>query len=229
MPATSFTRHAWARVIDRLSLAPAEVAALLDYDLAVPIGSRGGTRHRLFYSAPDQQCFVAVQDEQNAAILTVLPIDFHESCAWPVSQTAQREAESLLRERPESTADSRNLHDGDTARVFRVGCYFRDGQGTLRPAHLGTLPADPFSYEVNRLLEDDAALDEIQSRALEKRRLGEVVLKAFVRLGRRGPVTMIDLQRYSDRVAALEGLPATDGVESEAESTVPQRAGSQVS
>ena len=71
MPATSFTRHAWARVIDRLSLAPPEVAALLDYELAVPIGSRGGTRHRLFYSAPDRQCFVAVQDEQNGAAVYV--------------------------------------------------------------------------------------------------------------------------------------------------------------
>lgn len=219
MPATSFTRHAWARVIDRLSLAPPEVAALLDYELAVPIGSRGGTRHRLFYSAPDRQCFVAVQDEQNGAVLTVLPIDYHESCAWPVSQTAQREAEGLLRERPPVAHDDRESHDGDTATVFRFGCYFRDGQGTLRPAHLGTLPAEPFAHQVNRLLEDDSALDEIQRRASDKRRLGEVVLKAFVRLGRRGAVTMIDLQRYTERIVALEGSPATDDVEPVTESS----------
>lgn len=201
MPATSFTRHAWARVLDRLSLAPAEVATLLDYELAVPIGSRGRTCHRLFYSAPDRQCFVAVQDEENGAVLTVLPIDYHASCAWPVSDKAQKEAEVLLRERSVPAPDE---HDSDTASVFRVGCYFRDGQGNVRPAHLGTIPAERFSYQVNQLLEDDAALDEIQRRASDKRRLGEVVMKAFVRLGRRGVVTMIDLRRYSDQPVSFD-------------------------
>ncbi len=210
MAATSFTRHAWARVLDRLSLAPAEVAALLDYDLAVPIGSRGRTAHRLFFSAPDRQCFVAVQDEENGAVLTVLPIDYHETCAWPVSQKAQKQAETLLRERPVSQDDGHDSHDGDAASVFRVGCYFRDGQGTVRPAHLGTLPAERFSSQVNRLLEDDAALDEIQRRASAKRRLGEVVVKAFVRLGRRGAVTMIDLRPYSDEAASFDALMPTD-------------------
>ena len=221
MPATSFTRHAWSRVIDRLSLAPSEVAALLDYDLAVPIGSRGGRLHRLFYSAPDRQCFVAIQDEENAAILTVLPIDYHESCAWPVSPTAQREAEGLLRERPVPAADGIDSLDGDAASVFRVGCYFRDGQGTVRPAYLGTLPAEQFSREVNRLLEDDSALDEIQRRASDKRRMGEVVLKAFVRLGRRGPVTMIDFRRYADHVAAFDVTVEVDRVETSAKSAIP--------
>lgn len=210
MAATSFTRHAWARVLDRLSLAPAEVAALLDYDLAVPIGSRGRTSHRLFFSAPDHQCFVAVQDEENGAVLTVLPIDYHETCAWPVSEKAQQQAEALWRERQVPESDPGEGQGGETASVFRVGCYFRDGQGTVRPAHLGTIPAEPFSLQVNRLLEDDSALDEIQTRASAKRRLGEVVVKAFVRLGRRGVVTMIDLRRYSDDAASYDALMPSD-------------------
>ena len=91
----------------------------------------------------------------------------------------------------------------------------------MRPAYLGTLPAEQFSREVNRLLEDDSALDEIRRRASDKRRMGEVVLKAFVRLGRRGPVTMIDLRRYADHVAAFDVTVEVDRVETSAKSAIP--------
>ena len=202
MASASFTRHAWARVLDRLSLSPAEVAALLDYDLAVPVGSRGRTVHRLFFSPPDRQCFVAVQDAENAAVLTVLPLDFHETCAWPVATSAQKEAEERLRNRPPLSA-AEELGPGlDTPSVFRVGCYFRDGQGMLRPAHLWSIPAQPFEHQVNRLLESDVTLDEVQRRVSTKQRLGEALVKVFVRLGKRGPVTMIDLRDYSDALAS---------------------------
>ena len=144
MAATSFTRHASARVLDRLSLSPAEVAALLDYDLAIPVGGR--TVHRLFFSPPDKQCFVAVQDVENAAVLTVLPLDIHESCAWPVSAAAQEEAKERLRNRSALSAEDELASGSDLPSVFRVCCYFKDGQGTFRPAHLGSIQAQPFEH-----------------------------------------------------------------------------------
>ena len=201
MAATSFTRHAWARVLDRLSLSPAEVAALLDYDLAIPVGSRGRTVHRLFFSPPGKQCFVAVQDVENAAVLTVLQLDFHESCVWPVSVAAPKEAKERLRNRPALSGEDELTQGLDLPSVFRVGCYFRDGQGTLRPVHLGSIPAQPFEHQVNRLLESDVTLDEVQRRISTKRRLGEALVNVHVRLGMRGPVTMIDLREYPDAAA----------------------------
>ena len=201
MAATSFTRHAWARVLDRLSLSPAEVAALLDYDLAIPVGSRGRTVHRLFFSPPGKQCFVAVQDVENAAVLTVLQLDFHESCVWPVSVAAPKEAKERLRNRPALSGEDELTQGLDLPSVFRVGCYFRDGQGTLQPVHLGSIPAQPFEHQVNRLLESDVTLDEVQRRISTKRRLGEALVNVYVRLGMRGPVTMIDLREYPDAAA----------------------------
>ena len=202
MAAASFTRHAWARVLDRLSLSPAEVAALLDYDLAIPVGSRGGSVHRLFFSPPDNQCFVAVQDGENGAVLTVLPLDYHESCAWPVSAAAQAEAKERLRNRPALSEEEDLTRSSGQPSVFRVGCYFRDGQGMLRPVHLGSIPAHPFEHLVNRLLESDVTLDDVQRRISTKRRLGEVLVKVYVRLGKRGPVTMLDLREYPDAAAS---------------------------
>jgi hypothetical protein len=200
MASTSFTRHAWARVLDRLSLSPADVAALLDYDLAVPVGTRGRAVHRLFYSPPDQQCFVAVQDQEDAAVLTVLPLDYHEKCAWPVSESAQKDAEERLRTRPPLESDDAAIDGTSVPSVFRVGCYLRDGQGTLRPVNLGSIPAEPFDHEVHRLLESDVTLDELERRVSNKSRLGEVLVKVFVRLGKRGPVTMIDLRVHPEAV-----------------------------
>ena len=190
MPPTSFTRHAWMRVLERLSLSPAEVAVLLDGGLSVPVGVRGHAVHQLFFSPPDTQCFVAVQDSENGAVITVLPLDYHESCAWPVALGAQQEAEALSS--PLSSTGS--LHfEVPRASVLRAGCYFTNGQGGLRSANLGSIPADPLAHQVSLLLEDDRTIDELQHRVEAKRRLGEVLVRLFVRLGRQGPVTLIAL------------------------------------
>ena len=178
------------RVLERLSLSPAEVAALLDCGLTVPVGVRGSAVHHLFFSPPDAQCFVAVQDDENGDVITVLPLDYHESCAWPLAPSAQEQAAALtspLSSRRESTAEI------PPARVFRVGCYFTSGQGGLRSANLGSIPAEPFNHQVSRLLEDDRAIDELQHRVETKSRLGEVLVRVFVRLGRHDPVTLLTL------------------------------------
>jgi hypothetical protein len=80
-----------------LSLSPGEVADLLDWDLAVNIGVESGSCrvHRLFFSAPDGMCFVAIQDDENGAVVTVLPVDFHENTSWQVSEAAQEAARTL--------------------------------------------------------------------------------------------------------------------------------------
>lgn len=127
MPQTSYSRHAWSRVLSRLSLTPAEVAALLDYDLAVSVGVRGRKVHRLFFSPPDRQCFVAVQDQDMGVVVTVLPLDYHASCAWEVSRDTQDHAERLTRSRPTSSSERAAWQDGGAPSVFRVGCYVTSG------------------------------------------------------------------------------------------------------
>ena len=205
MPPTSFTRHAWMRVLERLSLSPAEVAVLLDGGLTVPVGARGPIVHQLFFSPPDAQCFVAVQDSQNGAVITVLPLDYHESCAWPVALGAQRKAEKL--NSPLSSTGAPQP-ESPRASVFRAGCYFTTGQGGLRSANLGSIPAEPFTHEVSLLLEDDRAIDDLQHRVESRRRLGEVLVRLYVRLGRQDPVTLITLSAPAP--TALIPVPAAD-------------------
>lgn len=94
---TSFSKHGWHRVRDRLSLGPRAVADLLDWDLAVDIGVEPGANivHRLFFSAPDNMCFVAIQNRVAWVVITVLPVDFYESRGWCVSLDARKAARRL--------------------------------------------------------------------------------------------------------------------------------------
>ena len=198
---TSYSRHAWSRVLSRLSLTPSEVAALLDYDLAVSVGVRGRKVHRLFFSPPDEQCFVAIQDQHMGVVVTVLPLDFHESCAWAVSRDTQDHAESLIRNRPDSSREEAAPRDGTAPSVLRAGCYFTSGQGGLRYQNLGSVSAEVCDHDVALLLEDDAVLDDLRQRIHTRCRLGEVLVEVFVRLGKNGSVTRISVDRQRSSVA----------------------------
>ena len=206
MPQTSYSRHAWSRVLSRLSLTPAEVAALLDYDLAVSVGVRGRKVHRLFFSPPDRQCFVAVQDQDMGVVVTVLPLDYHASCAWEISRDTQDHAERLTRSRPTSSSERAAWQDGGAPSVFRVGCYVTSGQGGLRYQNLGSVSADQFEHDVALLLEDDVTLDDLRRRIDARCRLGEVAVEVFVRLGRNGTVTRINVDQPRSGVIARNGI-----------------------
>jgi hypothetical protein len=91
----TFTKHAFSRVRDRLNLRKRHVAYILDNDLCIPIGIEEGSSrvHRLFFSKKDGCCFVAVQDESNGEVVTILPVDYHKR--WQVSLQATEDAKKL--------------------------------------------------------------------------------------------------------------------------------------
>jgi hypothetical protein len=195
---TSYTRHAWSRVLERLSLGPAEVADLLDWSLAVDIGVEPGTNrvHRLFFSAPDGVCFVAVQDQKYGAVVTLLPVDFHEKIAWQVSLSAQETARGLAApgQCPAPRIDAVPAVAPSAAaspRVFRVGAYVWTTTGLLRAVNLGSWPRQPYDDQVAKLLEDDAFFRVLDERLAAKGVEDQEVDTFFVRLGQDGPVARL--------------------------------------
>jgi hypothetical protein len=76
------------------------------------------------------------------------------------------------------------------------------GQGGLRYQNLGSVSADAFEHDVALLLEDDVTLDDLRRRIDARCRLGEVAVEVFVRLGRNGPVTRINVDQPRSGVAA---------------------------
>jgi len=193
---TSYTRHAWTRVLGRLSLSPAEVADLLDWNLCVDIGVEGGSRrvHRLFFSVPDNMCFVAVQDEGYGAVITVLPIDFHENIAWQVGLSAQEAARALAegQVRPHVAVFETPKTPADTGpQVFKIGAYLRTPTGSVKGVNLGSWPCRRYDNRVENLLEDDEFFKALSEKLTAKGAHLDEVETFFVRLGHQGSVTRI--------------------------------------
>jgi hypothetical protein len=211
-------------VLGRLSLSPAEVADLLDWNLAVDIGIESGTNrvHRLFFSAPDGVCFVAVQDQLNGAVVTVLPVDFHENIAWQVSLSAEGTARELASpgefpapkepDPPPAGSPLRHLalprpflsrldavptvalSNAAGPLVFRLGVYLWTPTGLARAVNLGSWPCRPYDGQVASLLEDEEFLCALDERLATKGVEDHEVDTFFVRLGQRGPITCISRQ-----------------------------------
>lgn len=85
---TTFTTHAFQRVDERLHMSPKEIARLLDSGQYTPVGFalRSSKKHLLFYSPEDNECFVAVRDEKNLEVVTILP--YHYDCHCRISPEA---------------------------------------------------------------------------------------------------------------------------------------------
>ena len=77
----SFSRHAFCRVTERLSMTHEDLASIINHELTVNIGHEKGNNrdHKLFFSSKDKMCFVAIQDRKTGTVVTILPIDYHNN------------------------------------------------------------------------------------------------------------------------------------------------------
>lgn len=193
----SFTCHAYSRVLSRLSLSPSEVADLLDYDLAVNVGIECGTSrvHRLFFSTPDRMCFVAVQDESTGEVVTILPIDYHETIGWKVSSNAMAEAKKMVFPEAADVALEPVTCSEDIAcsTVFRIMTYVQCPDGRVQSLNLGSWPSKPYDGRIASLLEDDIFFMAIEERAISKGWRASDLDHVYVRAGNKGKPVQISL------------------------------------
>jgi hypothetical protein len=95
--------HAAKRIAQRTSMNILELMSLLDNGACVNIGQHAGSyrRHLLFFSPKDKFCYVAIQDERNGKIITVLPPAYHRNLAWRINaeqcQLAKKRYESYTK------------------------------------------------------------------------------------------------------------------------------------
>lgn len=210
-PPARFTRHAQERIVDRVSMGVADVAAILDHDLALLVGAKSGHSHRLFFSPADEQCFVAIQDQENGDVVTVLPLDYHSSLGWEVSIEAQEEAELLLlgskrsatpvteNEAPPGPEPSDATMIGDEsacAGVFRIRCYVRTSEGQVCGRSLGSMPLASVGGDISNVAKSNEALAEIRARVAKSLQPGDALESAYVSRGRE-TVTIDDSTRWN--------------------------------
>lgn len=219
-PPARFTDHARDRIDDRLSTELHDVAATLDHDLAVLVGADSGRLHRLFFSPADEQCFVAVQDEGNGDVVTVLPLDYHSSLGWEISIEAQQQAELLLlgSKRSATPVATRIGDEWGNATTFRIRCYVRTSEGQVRGRGLGSMPLACVGGDLSSVEKSSEALAEISARLAECLQPGEALESVYVSRRRGEPLTFADSTRCEleersrrQRLSAdQDGRPAED-------------------
>lgn len=90
----TFTRHGKRRLNERIALCEAEVRKLIQENKAIPLGREKSRIHYMFFSEPDQECFVVVLDYQTREVITILPIDYHNR--WRISLDLVMQARDLI-------------------------------------------------------------------------------------------------------------------------------------
>jgi hypothetical protein len=142
-------------------------------------------------------CFVAVQDQECGAVVTVLPIDYHETLAWPVSAAAQEAARRLVAALPRGAMDPAGPTAEDdgagapsgsarpTARSFRVTAYVRDDLDNVRVVKLGSWPSAPYQQQAAELSKDGLFLRTIRQWLRDRNILPERLDAVYVRVGQR--------------------------------------------
>lgn len=90
--------HALDRIHNRSLMYTTDVRNKIANKQFIDIGKEPNTNkhHLLFYSRMDSQCFVAIVDVKDQFVITVLPIDYHNTCAWHVSDDVQAQAKELI-------------------------------------------------------------------------------------------------------------------------------------
>lgn len=96
-PSTVLTAHARARLSERTHMEEPKFCKCLDDQECVIVGIEPYTDkvHKLFYSVEDDATFVAIQDNANGAVITVLPLDYHENLGWSVTPKKMERAKWL--------------------------------------------------------------------------------------------------------------------------------------
>jgi len=169
-PIVYFTQHAFIRAEERITLGIKEISQIIKWEMFVSIGVEKNTNreHRLFYSSPDSQCFVLIQDIKTNTVITILPLDYHESISWAVSLEFQKEAKELIL----GKTASKNLAQGKAEvtqvneiimhKFFHVSCDVLDEYCKYSSStKLGKFEASDYDNEIEKLIVSDVFVSHI--------------------------------------------------------------------
>jgi hypothetical protein len=131
-----FSNHAFARVRERLSLSSCQVKQLIEDNKTVPLGieHRSNRTHELFFSVLDNSCFVAVRDNSDGTIITIIPAEWHNK--WTISIEAMAEAKRIVNVNKIEKIVTRNIKPIITNRPSKLKVR---GHIDYKLVNLGTL------------------------------------------------------------------------------------------
>jgi hypothetical protein len=193
----TFTRHALIRVFERLHLSEKEIAQILDSHICVLLGRDGDSTkvHKLFFSRLDNSWFVAVLDESNNEVLTILPSDYHNR--WRISSDALDQARALVQGGKKTSGLVERLMPG-VALSFRFSAVLENKQRKIRTVGLGSVPCKGYSSVVDAS-EDQNVQELLRERLADQITESEKVVVILGRIGKKNPTTRLAITTPYDR------------------------------
>ncbi len=192
---THFSNHATKRLMQRTRLTRLELARVLDHRLFVHIGNEPGLprEHLLFYSTLDENSFVAVRDKLTGAVVTVLPLEYHENLAWSISPTQIAKAKKLAccsAAESAAKAMAKNRADDSASRgapnFLAVSCSYIASPGRTIVKNLLKVPAANYQNNIRTFMHHEGTPALLDKAALEKGLDATKVVAVAVRLGKKG-------------------------------------------
>ena len=147
-----FSYHAFDRVKERLSLSPDETMEIIEKEKTIPIGieSSSNRSHDLFFSIPDNKCFVSVKDINDGTIITIVPVEWHNR--WVISPEAMTAAKDI------ATGKSKGMFNNERPSRLKV-----TGKIEWRSVNLGSLEMSEFP-DANAAASSEKALTIISDK-----------------------------------------------------------------
>lgn len=191
-----FSRHAFQRIAQRTKLSCEEIARILDQGLAVNTGRKPGfnRNHLVFYSMPDDDFFVVIQDGLTGTVVTILPLEYQANLAWQITDQDCAKAREILLNAPRAALPLKTESD---ASHFILSSHFVDSEGNQKTKVLFKRGSWRYGNDIKAFLSDPAAfsnLDELaRSKGIDPMRMFSV----SIRLGNKGDPILIDLRHVS--------------------------------
>ena len=176
-----FSEHAVLRVRQRTKMTTSDILELISTGRVLNMGCKPGIpkRHILFYSAADDSCFVAIQDEVDGTIITVLPIDYHLNLAWDVTPELEQRAKALYDRMPAPKHDIRDCAPSK----FYVSCRYFDGQLSIKTKRLFSVPLDQYNSDAELLIRENEFKAMVVEHSILKGIMPSLIADIFVRIG----------------------------------------------
>jgi hypothetical protein len=198
---THFSQHANKRVLQRTRLSTQYLARVLDHRLVVNTGTEPGLprEHLLFYSTPDECCFVAVRDTMTGKVVTVLPLEYHQNLAWAVSPAQVKMAKDLASAIvPEVPSVAVEPIVPSVPCMLVVSCSYAGESGNSLFKVLVRVNASPYRSDIKTFVCCSKTPALLDTAAVSKGINPKRILSLSVRLGNKGiPKTWVFHQNAS--------------------------------
>lgn len=204
---THFSRHAFERLAQRTHLSCEEIARILDRGLVVNTGRKPGLNrnHLVFYSVPDDDFFVAIQDELTGTVVTILPLEYQANLAWQVSDEDCVKAREILLSALKEESTQQTI---SASTLFMVSGHFIDSEGNQKTKVILKTASASYQNDIKAFLSDDLLFSKLNELAESKGINARQMFGISIRLGNRGAPILIDLRDIqSPNIADNCGAP----------------------